>query len=333
MTTPGISVILPLYNDAATLGPVLDALRAQTGSRAFEVIVVDDGSTDRGPDLVVPPHRLIRQKNAGPGAARNRGAAEARGDILLFLDSDCVPPRDWVDTMAATMDPEAGFDAAMGTIRAANDGVVPRLVQMEVEDRYRGMATPPRSVDFIAAPACGVRAPVFAALGGFDIRLRQAEDVEFAYRLTSAGHRIAFVPEVPVAHAHQETWRDFLKAKYARALGRLRVFRLFPDKRRKDSWTPMSFKLQFLCVALAVPATGPVFALGPWGLLIPAALLVSAVALGWPLVFATARREASLIGFSRGLLVGAGFVLARSATILVAMIRLRLQRADPGTGA
>ena len=88
---PRMSVIIPLYDKARTIGRALDSVLAQTFDD-FELIVVDDGSRDDGPSIVAacgdPRIRLIRQSNAGPGAARNRGAAEARTDILAFLDAD-----------------------------------------------------------------------------------------------------------------------------------------------------------------------------------------------------------------------------------------------------
>jgi hypothetical protein len=149
--------------------------------------------------------------------------------------------------------------------------------------------------------------------------------VEMAYRFTTAGHRIAFVGNAPVAHAHQTTWGEFLRVKYRRAAGRLTVFALFPQKRRHDAWTPLALKLQFGVVALALPAlvlgvVWPVIALVALG------LLVAAIGLGWPLVLATARRQASLIGFWRGLGVGAVFVVLRSLMILLAMVRVKLWR-------
>lgn len=318
MSDPDVSVVIPLYDDAATIPAVLAALDAQRTERRFEVIVVDDGSTDGGGGSVRPPHRLLGQANAGPAAARNRGAREARGRTILFLDADCVPPPGWVEAMAAAMVP-GRVDAVMGTLVAGNDGVVPRLVQLEVEDRYRGMEAATEGVDFIAAPACGVARDVFHALGGFDERLRQAEDVEFAYRLTEAGYRIAFVGTVPVAHAHQTTWRSFLRAKYLRAQGRLRVFDLFPGKRRRDVWTPVRFKLQFAAFAMAATLALLAPLLGRSGWIGAALALAACVALGWPLVRATARRQASLIGYLPGLALGAGFVLIRSGIIAAAM--------------
>src|SRR5262245_50985738 len=86
-----VSVIIPLYNKATTVERTLASIDAQT-IRDFEVIVVDDGSTDGSADLIAawpePRIRLIRQENAGPGAARNKGLAEANGRYVAFLDAD-----------------------------------------------------------------------------------------------------------------------------------------------------------------------------------------------------------------------------------------------------
>lgn len=86
-----LSVIVPLYNKAAYIGRALDSIISQT-FQDFELIVVDDGSTDGGGGLAAahpdPRVRVVTQANSGPGAARNRGIDEARGDLVAFLDSD-----------------------------------------------------------------------------------------------------------------------------------------------------------------------------------------------------------------------------------------------------
>jgi glycosyltransferase involved in cell wall biosynthesis len=87
------SVIVPAYNAESTIGKCLDALERQNIPRdEYEVIVVDDGSTDNMPGIVKRfPVKYISQQNKGPASARNRGAGEAKGEIILFTDSDCVP--------------------------------------------------------------------------------------------------------------------------------------------------------------------------------------------------------------------------------------------------
>jgi len=319
-----ISVVIPLFNDASTIGAVLDALARQETVRSFEVIVVDDGSTDSGADQIEDRAQVLRQANAGPSAARNLGAHEARGDIVLFLDADCIPPPSWVADLSLPLE-EGHSQAAMGTIRMANDGVVPRLVQSEVEDRYRGMAATPGGIDFIAAPSCGFRRDVFLEIGGFDVRLRAAEDVEIAYRVTAAGHRIAFVDSAPVAHVHQTSWRAFVATKFARAKGRFIVFRRFPAKYRHDSWTPLSLKLQFAATAVAVPVLILGMLLSPWLIVAATVLLLFAVILGWPLVRDTGDRLSDLAGHLGGLAIGAGYVILRSLIILSALAAVRVR--------
>jgi GT2 family glycosyltransferase len=90
-TTPTVSIVIPLYNKARYVKRALDSALAQT-FRAIEVVVVDDGSTDASVSIVEanpdPRIRLIRQPNAGPGAARNHGIRESRGEFVAFLDAD-----------------------------------------------------------------------------------------------------------------------------------------------------------------------------------------------------------------------------------------------------
>ena len=88
---PKVSVIIPLYNKGKYIARALDSVFSQT-YQDYEVIVVDDGSTDNGPEIVKqyndPRLRLIHQENAGPGAARNKGISESKGEFLSFLDAD-----------------------------------------------------------------------------------------------------------------------------------------------------------------------------------------------------------------------------------------------------
>lgn len=102
-----VSVVVPLYNKARWVRRSLDSIAAQT-FRRFEVIVVDDGSTDGSGEIVASypdeRFRLVRQDNAGPGAARNRGIAEARGELIAFLDADDEWTPEFLEKMVRTIE-------------------------------------------------------------------------------------------------------------------------------------------------------------------------------------------------------------------------------------
>ncbi len=108
-TQPRVSVIVPLFDKERTVEASLRSAVAQTFTD-FEILVVDDGSRDSGPTLVRafpdPRIRLIQQENAGPGAARNRGIAEARGGLLAFLDADDQWMPDYLERAIRHLDAE-----------------------------------------------------------------------------------------------------------------------------------------------------------------------------------------------------------------------------------
>lgn len=111
---PLVSVVIPAYNAEQYLAATLEAALAQT-YRNVEIIVVDDGSTDRTPALLAAFQaqgriRALSQKNAGPATARNRGAAAARGTYLQFLDADDLPHRDFLSETVGLMERSRHID-------------------------------------------------------------------------------------------------------------------------------------------------------------------------------------------------------------------------------
>ena len=100
---PFISIVVPVYNGKRFLKSCIDSLKNQNYDN-YEIIIVDDGSTDGSPELVTPPARLVSTSGrTGAGAARNLGAKSAKGSYLLFTDADVEAPRDWVKKTAQTI--------------------------------------------------------------------------------------------------------------------------------------------------------------------------------------------------------------------------------------
>jgi len=187
---PRVSVVVPLYDKARWVRATLDSIARQT-EPDFEVIVVDDGSTDESPEIVArypdPRVRLVRQRNAGPGAARNRGIAEASSGVLAFLDAD----DEWLPSYL-----EAGLralDAAGPDVAATVCGYVVEPAGVDYTEVFRrrglrnrvlrvGPGDAPLAVVHHLAYMCPwstiVRAPVARRYGGFFDRERclYAED-------------------------------------------------------------------------------------------------------------------------------------------------------------
>jgi glycosyltransferase involved in cell wall biosynthesis len=256
------SVIVPVYNGATVIGHCLDALAAQTvASDQFEIIVVDDGSLDdtgqqverwasRHPGCQV---RQVRQQHAGPAAARNQGAGIAQAPLLLFTDADCQPAPGWVQALLngfAGPEPPAGL---MGTYRSEQRSLAARFAQLEFEDRYRRMLHQPE-LDVVATYSAAFRRDVFMQAGGFDPGFPEAnnEDVEFSYRLSQAGHTLRFAPEAQVYHQHASSWPGYVRTKMGRGFWRIVVYRRYPSKALKDSYTPQVLKLQIVLAPLVL---------------------------------------------------------------------------------
>lgn len=189
MNGPLVSVIVAAYNAEATVGETLSSVLAQD-YEPFEVLVVDDGCTDATADRVgqFATVRCLRQDNAGPSAARNAGVAEARGALLAFVDADdAVPPTKLSVQVGHLLEhPEVGCVLGRQEVLTSGAGA-PEWIGHD-----------PVFGDFAGVPLMSmvVRRDAFLDAGGFDPRLRTAEDRDLLVRLRAAGVPIAVVDAV-----------------------------------------------------------------------------------------------------------------------------------------
>lgn len=207
------SVIVCTRDGRSRIASCLTAIAKMDG-QPFETIVVDDGSTDGTSELVAgkfPDVRLISIPPSGLSAARNIGADAAIGEILAFTDDDCEPDHEWLIRLdRAFLDPE---------ISAAGGPNLPPPARNEREAVIRAAPGAPSHVllDDTRAehlPGCNiaVRHAAFAAVGGFDPVFRTAgDDVDFCWRLSEAGFRLAFVSGAFVWHWRRPSMLTFLK--------------------------------------------------------------------------------------------------------------------------
>jgi cellulose synthase/poly-beta-1,6-N-acetylglucosamine synthase-like glycosyltransferase len=250
------SIIIPTFNGASRIGHCLDALVQHTAGRSVEILVVNDGSTDNTADVVrrYPSIRLVSQANAGPAAARNRGALATCGTIILFTDDDCVPTSNWLDAMIEPFE-NPDVVGAKGVYRTCQKSLVARFVQIEYEDKYRLMARL-SNIDFIDTYSAAFRRDRFLEMAGYDTSfpLACAEDIELSYRMSARGWKMKFAPTALVYHTHPDTLSKYLKKKYKFAFWRILAVRKNRSKAVKDSHTPQLMKLQLLFVPTLVMA-------------------------------------------------------------------------------
>jgi hypothetical protein len=216
MSSTLVSVVVPLYNKAPFITRALDSIAAQT-YRNFEAIVVDDGSADGSGEIAAnyadPRFRLICQANAGPGAARNRGVREAKGEILAFLDGD----DEWLPGFL-----EKSLDFLLksgGAVASVTSSYLeyPRNVSTIPVWRGRGLKSGIFRVDtstdamrfvhalaFMSPCSTVVRADVFRKWGGFyENRSVYGEDAYFWLKVL-LNETVAFQLEEPLLRVHTE---------------------------------------------------------------------------------------------------------------------------------
>ena len=320
MTSVRYSVVIPAYNAEHTLPLTLRALSRQSIPReAYEVIVVDDGSTDSTADIAARyGARVIRQPNRGPAAARNAGVQAARGHIVLFTDADCEPCRDWIEKMVAPFqDPQVV--GAKGVYLTRQRELMARFVQLEYEDRYDRMARFPQ-IDFVDTYSAAYRRQVFLANGGFSTIFPTAsvEDQEFSFRLAQKGYKMVFVPDARVFHQHDRTLWEYARRKFYIGYYKALLTRWLPERLFHDTHTPPALKAQILLMAASLILLVPALVWPParWALLASGA---GFYATALPFLSKIARKDIAVLLPAlvylpvRALALGFGFVAGQLA--------------------
>ncbi|HLV17460.1 MAG TPA: glycosyltransferase [Pseudomonas sp.] len=271
-----VSVVIPMFNEARHILRTLEAVRtaAQAAGCAWEVIVVDNGSSDQGPELARDwGAQVLDCPGLNIAALRNRGAAVARHDWLAFLDADMQVPEQWLVTWRQVRQAD----------RAEMLGLVHRppaqapwyarawLHKVAAEREREGL------VDWLPTANLCVERHWFERVGGFDERLRTGEDKDFSLRLKRAGARLLSLPTPPVLNWGYETsWREWLGKELWRQNSQvqlLRASRLSPRLLRfpllaAGHWGISGLAL--LCLLLGQPTLALVLFLAGW---LPAVLL------------------------------------------------------------
>lgn len=236
--TPKISVIIPNHNDAETLPLCLRAV-LDSDYPDFEVIVVDDKSTDNSPE-VIKKFRvkfIIHAENRGAGAARNTGAKEAAGEILLFIDADVCVYRNTLQKVADVFSEKKDIAATIGL--PDKTCIYKNLASIHFSRRIHfNFLALPEYVDIIHGTVAAVKKDVFLEIGGFKEGIVGVEDTEIGHRLAGSGYKIYYSKDILVTHHKKISLSALFKNDFKRTvdrvkllLGRKQIKKLISEKR------------------------------------------------------------------------------------------------------
>jgi len=274
-----ISVIIPALNEAEMIGQCLDCLAGSNFPRnAFEVIVVDNGSTDRTVEIAQSYSRQLRitvlqEPGVNISALRNLGAGAAKGEILAFLDADCLVPADWLEN-------------ADQNLRTDSEGIIGGNIAIPEESRWvartwYGVGYAPKDGEVTYVPSGNMlmrRAP-FLRMGGFDKSLQTSEDDDLCLRAHAAGLPVRAVAKMAVVHLRTpQTLREFYRRERWHGMHASRMF--LGNIKARANFRAVAFACFMLAGSVALlSGLGLVFVSGRFVLLAAASAIMMAASL------------------------------------------------------
>ena len=275
------SVIIPTYNRLSLLRRTLESLFQQEFSD-YEIIVVDDGSTDGTHEYLQSLSnekkiQYVRQKNSGPAIARNKGIALSSGSLVAFTDDDCIVPTDWLRRYLIKFQQE-DVDAIGGSSRTGNvsnpfaevNDIIVNFLKAEINKR------PDNEVPFLTTNNTAYRKKSLEKVGGFDNRFRiGAEERDLNFRLRQAGEKLMFDPSVIVDHYNDAGFSKFLRHQFNQGKGSFLFYRNARQMfGKKSQMIPIRVYLCLLLYPFSVKITSRAFLLSVLIVLAQAAVTI-----------------------------------------------------------
>jgi glycosyltransferase involved in cell wall biosynthesis len=249
------SLIIPVFNRPAEVQELLASIAAQS-YRDFEVVIVEDGSTLTAEEVTRQFASCLslqyhRKANSGPGPSRNYGCERARGEYFIFLDSDCLLPPRYLETVhqaliTSAFDAFGGPDAAHPSFTPLQKGINYAMTSFLTTGGIRGGknrlgAFQPRSFNM------GMSRRAYARTGGFSA-MRFGEDIELSLRMMKCGLRVGLIADAFVYHKRRTNLWRFFKQVHNCGVARINLYKRHPEALQPVHWLPALFTLG--CVGL-----------------------------------------------------------------------------------
>lgn len=314
------SIIIPVYNAHDTIIPCLNSLINQSlDSDTYEIICVNDGSQDNSLTLLESyvssiPLTVINQVNSGPATARNRGSRVAKGEIILFTDSDCELHHNWLKEMLRPFK-DGEVIGVQGCYRTKQTSSISLLDQFDIEYRYKKMVKA-GNIDSIGTYSAAYRKEAFLAEGGFntDYKSASGEDFELSFKLFQRGYKMVLSENAFCYHKHPDKWLKYLITKFKRGYWRVLLYKNVKNKVLNDTYTSLVMKTQFSMVLLFFISSPILFIENKYSIF-PLIFLLMFLILCVPFISFTIRRNFNValispfIIFMRSLFFMAGMIL------------------------
>jgi len=250
---PYVSIIIPVMDRAEELGRCLESIsRLRYPKEKLELIVVDDGSRDNSKEVAASFGAIVLDSGGtgtGPAAARNCGSRVARGELLAFIDSDCIASPEWLEELVGLFgDPEVaavgGFVDGMHT-SSFLDRYELAMSSLTLGNRERSGQ---QGEDTFYLPSCNllVRSSAFREASGFNPEMHVGEDVDLTWRFRDSGHRIIYMPKGRIGHEHRNAFFPFLKRRFQYGTSEAMLQILHPVRQKRMIVPPV------LAVALLI---------------------------------------------------------------------------------
>ena len=217
---PFVSVIVPVRDGESTIADGLDSILATDyPADRREILVIDNGSSDGTAALIqARPVTYLREAKRGVSSARNRGIAESRGEILAFVDADCLVEPQWLTELVRPFeDPAVG--SVGGDLRHAPPTTAAERQAARMLGNWQRFAFTSDPAYPITANAA-YRRDVLDRIGPFDPHMTRAQDVELGLRFQEhSGLRLAYAERATALHRHRSTQRGFFRQQFGWAYG------------------------------------------------------------------------------------------------------------------
>ncbi len=227
-----VSVVIPVLNGERTIGDCLaSVLSVSYPAKDREIIVVDNGSTDRTPQIVQRyPVRYVYEGRRGLSHARNRGIEESRGEIVAFTDADCLVSTRWLTELVTGFGGDDVFAVVGETV--AYPPSTPTERYWALRKPTYGPWTLDRPVPWFTFMSAALRRGAFERVGTFDGRFAGvgSEDIDFGWRFFRAGLAAHRRPRAIVFHRHRSTTRSFIRQQVGYGRGQAVLASKYPDE-------------------------------------------------------------------------------------------------------